>query len=260
MFPAAYRPGRPVFYVSNSLLSLATAILAGWLCGKLLEGLSFRALGASFSKGWLRHFVLGLLVGGGSIGLAVAIPLAFGGVGFRFNSEASQGEVFNSLLNALAVFAAAAAFEEAFFRGYILQTFARSGLAWLAIGLTAAFFGGVHLGNPSAGALSTLNTALAGVWFGVAYLKSGDLWFPFGMHLIWNWMQGAVFGIEVSGLTEFVRAPLLREIDRGPEWLTGSNYGIEAGIGCTVALVVSILAIYFAPNSFRVGAFTRPES
>ena len=63
-----------------------------------------------------------------------------------------------------AIFAVAAAFEEALFRGYLLQTFARSNLAWLAILLTSVFFGAMHLGNPNATFISTANTILAGIW------------------------------------------------------------------------------------------------
>ena len=60
-------------------------------------------------------------------------------------------------------------------------------------------------------------------------------------------MQGSVFGIEVSGLTEISPAPVLTEIDRGPAWLTGENYGIEASIACTVAILVSVALIHFLP-------------
>ncbi|MEO8572632.1 MAG: hypothetical protein ABI481_01590, partial [Pyrinomonadaceae bacterium] len=66
-----------------------------------------------------------------------------------------------------------------------------------------------------------------------------------GMHLMWNWMQGAFFGIEVSGITNLVSAPLLREIDGGPVWLTGETYGVEGGIVTTIALIVSMIVIYF---------------
>lgn len=60
-------------------------------------------------------------------------------------------------------------------------------------------------------------------------------------------MLGAIFGIEVSGLTTLVAAPLLREIDAGPVWLTGASYGIEGGIASTISLVISTVMIYFAP-------------
>ena len=65
---------------------------------------------------------------------------------------------------------------------------------------------------------------------------------------MWNWFQGAIFGVEVSGIKEFTVAPLFQEIDSGPAWLTGANYGIEGGIVCTAALVFSIALIYFLPN------------
>jgi membrane protease YdiL (CAAX protease family) len=235
-----------LIFVISSLVGLIPAIGIGWLCGKYLEGLPFRALGAWFTGGWAVHLIAGILIGSATIALAVLIASTVGDLDFSFNTPDSDA-VAQTLLSSLIVFGVAAAFEEALFRGYLLQTFARSGLAWLAILLTSVFFGIVHLGNPNANLLSSLNTALAGVWFGVAYLKTRDLWFVWGAHLMWNWVQGSVFGIEVSGLTEVVAAPLLKETDRGPAWLTGENYGIEASIACTIALIVSTVAIHYFP-------------
>ncbi|MBP6003011.1 MAG: CPBP family intramembrane metalloprotease [Pyrinomonadaceae bacterium] len=240
-------PGSPVFMVSNAILSLIPALFVGWMCGKLLEKLPFRALGAAFTRGWLKHFAVGLALGMATLGIAVFIAYVFGGMRFEFNTSDTTIAILGSLASAFVVFAAASAFEEILFRGYVLQTLSRSGLAWLAILLTSVFFGAVHFGNPDAGLISTANTILAGLWFSVAYLKTRDLWFAWGLHLMWNFAQGAVFGIEVSGLTALVKAPLLKEIDTGPHWLTGTTYGVEGGIVCTIALVVSIAAIWFLP-------------
>ena len=212
------REGLAVFFV-NGLFLLIPALVVGWICGKYLEGLPFRALGASFTEGWFRHLLLGILFGAGTLLAAVGLAFASGGLEFTpnyFNTPA----LARSLAMSLAVFASGAAWEEALFRGYPLQTFARSGLAPVAIGLTAVFFGAIHSGNPSASTISTINTILAGIWFGISYLKTRDLWFVWGMHVMWNWMQGAFFGIEVSGMTTLAPEPLLREIDNGPTWLT----------------------------------------
>ncbi len=238
--------GEGVYLLVNGIASLVPALLIGWLCGKYLEGLPFRALGAWFTRSWLSHFSLGCLAGAITICFCVLIAAAFGGLRFTLNNVESSA-IGRSLVMSLAIFAVAAAFEEALFRGYILQTFARSGLAWFAIIMTSLVFGLFHLGNPNAGYISTANTMLAGIWFGVAYLKTRDLWFVWGLHLVWNWMQGSVFGIEVSGLTDITKASLLREIDSGPAWLTGGDYGIEGGVACSAALVLSTLAIWFLP-------------
>jgi len=231
----------------GSFASLVAAIVSGWLCGKWIEQLPFRAIGGGFSNGWLKHLLIGLAVGGGSLTFAVALAASFGNLRFVLNPEFSVQHIAESIAISFLILALGAAFEEAFFRGYMFQTLARSGLASAAILLTAGFFGLVHLHNPAAGKISTVDTIIAGILFGAAYLKSRDLWFPFGIHLMWNWMQGSVFGIEVSGLTELSAVSILKEIDNGPEWLTGGTYGIEGGIVSTVALIATLILIYFMP-------------
>ena len=188
------------------------------------------------------------MIGATTLCLAVLIAYLFGGEKFELNLADGDGAIVWSLVVSLGVFALGAAWEEAFFRGYILQTFDRSGLAWLAITLTSFIFGVGHFGNPNATVISTANTVLAGGWFSLAYLKTRDLWLVWGMHLMWNWMQGSIFGIEVSGLTEITTTPLLKEIDTGPTWLTGATYGIEGGIACSIALIVSIVVIHYLPG------------
>lgn len=231
----------------GSFISLVFALTAGWFCGKYLEGLPFRALGASLTKNWLKDLIFGLIFGALTVSFAVLITVIFGGLSFTFNSDAGQSAILLTLGVSFIIFAIGAAFEEALFRGYMLQTFTRAGIAWFAITLTSIFFGMVHLGNPGANWISTVNTIIAGIWFSVAYLKTRTLWLVFGLHFMWNWMQGAFFGIEVSGLTNITTAPFLLEIDRGPVWLTGESYGIEGGIACTISLIVSILLIWFVP-------------
>jgi membrane protease YdiL (CAAX protease family) len=241
-------PGSAIFLTINGIVSLIIALVAGWLCGKYLEGLSFDAIGASFKGRWLLNLAVGLVGGAATFAIGAGVGVLFGGLSFSFNSEAATNSILSTLLISFLVFAAAAAFEEALFRGYILQTFVRSGLAWPAIIITSVAFGAVHLGNPNANWISSVNTALAGIWFGLAYLKTRDLWFPTGLHLAWNWTQGSIFGVEVSGLTDIVKAPLMRETDLGPAWLTGGDYGIEGGIATTIALLISTAAVLLIPS------------
>jgi len=245
--PVGFAPGSAGFLVLNGLVSLVPALLIGWLCGKYLEELPFRALGAWFTEGWLKNLAVGIVIGAATLGFAVLIAMIFGGLSFELNVDAGNSAVLWTFTASFIFFTIAAAFEEALFRGYMLQTFIRADLLWFGIFLTSILFATVHNGNPAANMLSWINTFAAGLWFGIAYLKTRDLWFVLGLHLMWNWMQGAFFGIEVSGLKEIISAPLLKEIDRGPVWLTGEDYGIEGGIACTIAIIISTAAIYFLP-------------
>lgn len=241
------KPGNATFLVISGVISSTVALAVGWLCGKYLEGLPFDSLGASFAGGWWINFPTGLIIGILTFSLAAGIGVAMGGLSFHLNQEVSVSSMISTLLVTFLIFAVAAAFEEALFRGYILQTFVRSDLTWFGVLLTSTIFATVHNGNPSANILSWLNTFIAGIWFCIAYLKTRDLWLPFGLHLAWNWTQGSIFGVEVSGMTDLVAAPIMRETDVGPTWLTGGDYGIEGGVVTTIALVLSLVAIYFLP-------------
>ena len=234
-------------YVTQFGVSFVITVFFGWLYGKLFEDLPFRALGCWFTKNWLKDLVFGLILGAVSIGLAAFIALIGGGISFKYNDSAGSAAMLLTLGSSFLIFVAGAAFEEAFFRGYLLQTLSRAKLAWAAIAITSVFFATAHLQNKDSNVVSTINTGLAGIWLGAAYLKTRNLWFPFGIHLMWNWFQGAIFGVEVSGITQFTTAPILREIDLGPAWLTGESYGLEGGIACTIALIASTALIYFLP-------------
>jgi len=154
-------------------------------------------------------------------------------------------QVIQTLLMSAALFVFAALAEEALFRGYPLQTLTRAHLAWLAILLTSVPFAAVHLKNPNVvKGFTFINTALAGVWLAVAYLRTRSLWLPVGVHWAWNWALGSFFGLPVSGITTIAPNPLLHGTDLGPAWLTGGSYGIEGGLACTIALTVSTIFIW----------------
>jgi len=223
---------------------LISAALVGWACGKLFEELPFSALGCLPQGGWLRNLGIGSVLGAASLFLAALLATATRGIHFRFDSAGPRSISETVVISAL-VFLFAAAAEEILFRGYPLQTLTRANLAWLGVILTSVAFASVHLRNPNVvPRLTFLNTTLAGVLLAVGYLRTGSLWFPIGWHWAWNWMQGSVVGLPVSGIDRLAPAPLLRAINSGPDWLTGGSYGIEGGAACTIALLISTLVIW----------------
>jgi membrane protease YdiL (CAAX protease family) len=228
------------------LVFLGSAVLAGWLCNYWLEGLPWRALGLSSHSGWWRDLLFGSIIGAASLTIAVLIALAGGGLRFSFLPGATVFPMARALLSTGILFIVAALAEEATFRGYPLQTLTRARLLWFGVLLTSVPFAIIHWQNPGATIFSTLNTALAGVWLAAAYLRTRSLWFPLGVHWAWNWAQGSIFGLAVSGLN-LSRHTVLRAVDQGPAWLTGGHYGIEGGVACTIAVLVSTLFIWRTP-------------
>jgi len=218
----------------------------GYLCARFLESLPWRSLGLTLHPGWLRDFLIGS--GVGILSLAIAVFIAVGGGGIRLNLTTTPGPaVIRTLIGTLIIFVIAALAEEAMFRSYLLQTLTRAQLAWLGILLTSLPFASVHLWNPNVvPGVTFANTALAGVWLAVAYLRTRSLWLPLGVHWSWNWALGSLFGLPVSGMRVGAHS-LLVGTDVGPAWLSGGSYGIEGGAACTVALILSTLFLWRAP-------------
>lgn len=225
---------------------LFSALVVGWACGALLEELPFRALGCAPHPGWLKNFAIGSGLGAASLLLAAFFATVTRGIHFSFD-PAGAGPIGQTLAVSLLVFVFAAAAEEILFRGYPLQTLTRARLAWLGVLLTSVPFAAVHLRNPNVvPGFTFINTALAGIWLAVAYLRTRSLWLPIGLHWAWNWAQASLLGLPVSGIERISPAPLLKAMNVGPDWLTGGAYGIEGGAACTVALLISTVVIWRA--------------
>ncbi|HEU4506692.1 MAG TPA: type II CAAX endopeptidase family protein [Pyrinomonadaceae bacterium] len=222
---------------------LAAALIAGYLCARIFEGLPWRSLGLTLHRGWFRDLVIGSAVGFATLVVALGIAIAAGGLNFSFNDLQIASLGRSMLASATLLFVAALA-EEAAFRGYPLQTLTRAKLAVLGVLLTSLPFGFVHLSNPNVAAGFTfVNTSLAGVWLAIAYLRTRSLWLPLGVHWSWNWALGWFFGLPISGIN-LVSHPLLKATDSGPAWLTGGSYGIEGGLACTIALAFFTLFLW----------------
>ena len=231
--------------VIQSFVLFAPAAAIGWGCALMLEDLPWRALGWALHKGWLRDTLFGLLVGGAAVCVAALAGRVFGGYSFALPAEFSAAALLRTLAVSFVVFALGAAAEEMLFRGYPLQTLMRSWPIAAALVISSVMFGIVHLQNPNVvPGFTFVNTLLAGVWLAVAYWRTRSLWFPFGVHAGWNWVQGAVLGSPVSGITGITPAPLLRFADAGPLWVGGGDYGIEGGAACTLALALATLFVW----------------
>ncbi|WP_049623596.1 CPBP family intramembrane glutamic endopeptidase [Frateuria defendens] len=126
--------------------------------------------------------------------------------------------------------------EEIICRGVLFRIVEEGLGTWVALGVSALFFGGAHLANPGATLWSSAAIAIeAGILFGLLYHVTRSLWLCMGLHTAWNFMQGTVYGIPVSG----TRADgWLVSTRSGPDWLSGGVFGAEASV---VALGLCLL-------------------
>lgn len=146
-------------------------------------------------------------------------------------------------------------FEELLFRGVLFRQVERALGSWGALSVTSAFFGLAHLANPGATWFAAVAIAFeAGILLGAAYMLTRRLWLAVGLHAGWNFTQGWVFSVPVSG----GKAPegLLIVQRHGPDWLTGGAFGLEASaVAMAVATAAGCVLLWVA---WRRGRFVRP--
>jgi len=125
--------------------------------------------------------------------------------------------------------------EETLFRGLLFRAVEKVGGSWIALAVTSAFFGFAHIFNPGATVFAAIAISVeAGILLGAAYMLTRRLWLAVGLHAAWNFTQGWVFSVPVSGGTAPIG--LIATTRSGPEWLTGGGFGLEASV---VAMVVA---------------------
>ena len=106
----------------------------------------------------------------------------------RWPLQKTLGKSFRSALSSLTVVSV----EEPFFRGIVLQylLFAAPPTAavalkvspWLAIPLSAVLFSAAHFIRKVSTYWPSVGLAVLGLWLGVAYYKTGNLWLSMGLH------------------------------------------------------------------------------
>ena len=134
--------------------------------------------------------------------------------------------------------------EEVLCRGYFMVSLGRRYRAAAAVFLNSAVFSLLHIFNPGISLLAIVNLLLAGVVFSLYFLRTGNIWGAGAMHTVWNFVQGNVFGMEVSGL-EISCSLFSSTSDPSRSLWNGGSFGAEGGLSVTIVLTIAILVMLF---------------
>lgn len=214
------------------IIALAFGIYAAWV--RLVERRAVRELSLS---GGLAETGAGLGAGIALFACVVAVISIAGGYHIRGYSNVSVAFVPLLMMFAIAVT------EEIAFRGLLFRTIQEASGAWIALAVSAAFFGLAHAANPGATVFSSFAVAIeAGVLLAIAYLATRRLWLPIGIHAGWNFAEGAIFGTSVSGTGH--AASIVHATLSGPSLLTGGAFGPEASVEAILVCVLASVVLY----------------
>jgi membrane protease YdiL (CAAX protease family) len=160
----------------------------------------------------------GILAGAGLYTLCVLVLIALGV--YRIEGV----NLLSMMLPSMAMALSSGVFEELLHRGTIFRNIEELLGSWIALLVSALFFGLRHLGNADSNFVGALAITIeAAVLLTTLYLLTRRLWLSIGFHIAWNFTQSGIF--SGSGSDGFEQPGLLRAVIEGPEFLTGENSG-----------------------------------
>ena len=178
---------------------------------------------------------LGAALGWGLVVLAI-LPMALAGA--MTIQLWLQPRAFGMLALNLATLAMAALAEEVAFRGFAFRRLIDAIGPTLATIFLSLLFGIAHIFNPGSTLTSTIITILAGLLLSIAWLRTHGLWLGWGFHFAWNASIAVLFGLPISGITDF--ASIIQTRTFGRFWLTGGDYGPEGAVFTALVLLIGI--------------------
>ncbi|MCI2420505.1 CPBP family intramembrane metalloprotease [Saccharopolyspora sp. K220] len=211
----------------------ATGLLALWIWGK--ERRPFGSVGFFPAPRVGIHLLLGAVVAVVLLSVPVVVNILSG----QLDASAFRTAQAGAAVVALVGFIAQASTEEIITRGYLMQvTYRKWGLT-AAIVFQAVVFTVLHGVNTNVSAIGLLNILLIALVLAFWALAEGGLWGVCAFHVVWNWCQGNVYGIEVSGMD--IQTTML-DISGAPgsaDLLTGGRFGIEGSLLTTAVLALA---------------------
>ena len=225
------------FFVISALSSFAAASVANAIAVRIYERGSLSDLGLGWTPSSGREFALGTAAAFGAGVVILAGPLAVGAAAFERAPGVEHPWASFAFVTVVLLFGAAG--EEMLFHGYAFQLLIRSLGAFATILPVSLLFGLAHFFNFGASFFGITNTVAWGVLLGYAYVRTGALWLPIGLHFGWN-VALPLFGAKLSGFTMGVTGYALHWT-AGNLW-SGGDYGPEGSV-LTLAIVVALFFV-----------------
>ncbi len=247
--------------ILDKILTLIFTLASIWLVVYFFDKRPFKEIGFNVNVRWLKELLFGLFLGAFLISLIFISEYLLGWIeikGTFYNVYETSFPI--GLAGGFIGFICVGFYEEAVSRGYQITNFAEgfrikntnpkySLLA--AIFASSLIFSLLHIANPNASVLGTINLVLVGLLFGYAFAATGSLAIPAGIHITWNFFEGNIFGFPVSGLR--AKVSFLEINNSGPELWTGGDFGPEAGLILFFVLIIGFAGIFYW-NKYTTGS------
>ncbi|WP_299105904.1 CPBP family intramembrane glutamic endopeptidase [uncultured Tenacibaculum sp.] len=253
-------------YVSASiyLLSVLTSL---YIQVKYLDKSSFKKYGLRINKIWMKEFSFGFLIPIIQLSLFFMFLYLTGNLTITnfFTTSSPDYAFMSAFVSEFFGLIIGSSVEEIFFRAFLfyvvyeaLRTFKKDPVkrALIILFLIAPLFGIAHIDNTGATIMSTINLGLDAIIMCLPFLITGRLGMSIGMHLSWNFFQGAVFGFAISG--NIAKASIM-EISILDNLITGGTFGAEGSVLFILLDIIAFGLLLLWKKRYNLKGFVNPS-
>ena len=209
---------------------------------KFGEKRPFSSLGF-FKRGWLKELGRGFLIGAVQFSLVVALLLLTGTGSLEWSQLSLEPFLFILALIPFWILQGGA--EELVTRGWLFPAVSAKSNIAIGILVSSALFGAMHLLNAGVTVLSIVTIILDGIFACLLMIKYDNMWVLAGMHGAWNFVQGNIYGIQVSG--NGATASVFNYTSQSSmDWLSGGAFGAEGSVITSIVLICCIVYLYWS--------------
>ncbi|OQY46429.1 MAG: hypothetical protein B6242_07790 [Anaerolineaceae bacterium 4572_78] len=229
----------------EQFLFLVTAFggvyLVLWLWLRFAEERPFSTLGFLPQDG-LFNFVRGLVVGFVIFSIPIGCMAIAGYYALQPFSLSSMIAVMGGVTVIFLGWVVQGSAEEVIFRGWVFPVVSVKSNVYIGIIVSSLLFAFGHIFNSNLSILAMVNLTLFGIFATVYAMYEEGLWGICAIHAVWNWTQGNIYGLEVSG-NRISGGSLLVLDETGPDIITGGLFGPEGGLAVSLMLCIGIAVI-----------------
>ena len=223
-----------IWLIAVGLLSFATIAYV-----MLWEDLRPHHIGVC-ARPWqacLRNFVVGYGLGTIIMSAMVLVAVLLGGYAIAENlgQVRAGGLILMALIYVFQAFG-----EETLYRGAGLLCMSRKSSPIVALVASSVIFSLHHYHNPGYGPIAFVNIFLLAVLCGVSVFATNQIWMATAIHAAWNFVQGNIFGVNVTGSVADATDRLLTCTANDMPLVTGGQMGLEGSLVATAALIIAI--------------------
>ncbi len=222
-----------------TLFCTAIVILTAIIYCTKIEKRSLYSMGITKAHAG-KNYAMGLLFGLVLFSICIGLAALFGGI--KLNGINDDVNLFIVILY-LVGFGIQGFSEEITFRGYFMVSIMKKSSVPKAVFINSLAFAIAHMLNPGLTVIAFVNLMLIGVLMSVYVIKTNNIWGAAAFHSMWNFAQGILYGISVSGTD--AKSVVLSTDNAGNKMINGGIFGMEASILTTVVVGAALVIMVY---------------